>query len=138
MIIGALAFAPDAPPPRVVTETDTVAVTIIDYIDKDPIIIEREVAIRETIYVSVGGDSVETEVAELDTVFSDSAQISINYYVKPRVFQVQYFPAPVEVRKITITRENTTYVDTSLWWDKAMYGYVSGVISTAILVYLVK
>lgn len=138
MIIGAIAFAPDAPPPRVVTETDTVAVTIIDYIDKDPIVIEREVAIRETIYVSVGGDSITTEAATIDTLFSDSAYIAVSYFITPRVFKIDYTPAPVEVREITITKEHTAYVDTSAWWDKAKYGFGVGLTTTALLVSLLK
>jgi hypothetical protein len=133
--LGALMFAPDPKPPIVNNTIDTVTVTVIDYIDREPVIIQKIVTLRDTIFVE-SGDTVTTEVAQLDTVFSDSASISVDYFVTPRVFKVNYTPAPIQVKEIRIT--NTEYIDTHKKWDRFRIGAYSGVLGTALLFFLVK
>lgn len=135
VIVGAMMFSPDPQPPEVITNVDTVTVTVIDYIDQDPIVIEKIVTLRDTIFIE-SGDTVATEVAQLDTVFSDSSKISIDYFVTPRAFKVDYTPAPIKVKEIHITK--TEYIDTHKRWDNFKTGTTVGIVITAIIVYLVK
>ena len=138
-ILGFLIFWPEHEPlpPTVITTVDTVESIVIEYIDQDPIYIEKKVYIKDTVYVN-GVDTIATEVAALDTTFADSARISLDYYIRPSIFQVQYTPAPIKTKEIVITKENTVFVDTSKFWDKFKYGFPTGIATSAILVYLLK
>jgi len=121
---------------RVVTKVDTIMV--IDYLEQDTVFVEKEVTVHDTIFITTAGDSIKTEVARLDTTFQDSAELSIAYFIAPRVYDVRYLPAPI--KRQTITREvlETVYVDSSAWWDKAWVGGVGGAVFTALIVSLVK
>lgn len=121
---------------KIVTKTDTIVV--VDYIKSDPVYIEKEVTIHDTIFITTSGDSVETELARLDTVFQDSAKLSVSYYLAPRVYDISYYPAPVKSKTVTIKELETVYVDSSAWWDNALVGGVGGSLFTAIIVSLVK
>ena len=138
IIVGALMFAPEPLPPTVITEVDTVETIVVEYIPQDPIVIEHIVEVKDTVYITVGGDSIDTEYASLDTAFEDSARLSIDYFITPRVFSVEYMPAPIKVKEIIITKDQTVYVDTSAWWDRFDYGAYTGIATSAILVYLLK
>lgn len=123
---------------REVVKRDTILV--VDYIDKDPVYIEKEIIVHDTVYVNTSGDSVKTEVARLDTTFEDSARLEIAYYLAPRIYDVIYYAPPIESKTVTVNTTEYVYVDSSATelWDRAKYGYVAGVVSTALLVYLVK
>ena len=138
-VLGFLIFwqSPDTTPPTVITNIDTVETIIIEYQPQDPIYIEKKVYIKDTVYVS-GVDTITTEVAGLDTTFSDSAQLSLDYYIRPSVFQLRYTPAPIKTKEIVITKENITYVDTSKWYDRFDYGAYTGIATSAVLVFLLK
>jgi len=122
-------------PERVEYRTDTTidTITVIDYIEADPITVTKTVTVHDTVYVT-DQDTIVTEVASLDTVFADSATIEINYYITPKVFDLSYTPAPVKTINNTIYHTTVSYVDTSAWWDRAWVG----VAGTAVVVFLLK
>lgn len=127
---------PPVPPPSIVVQTDTVIV--VDYIDKDPVYIEKKVIVRDTVYVHPEGDTTDTGFAPLDTTFRTGDRLSVIYYIEPRVFDIEFYPAPAESVTTTITNTEYVYIDSSAWWDTFRIGATSGVIATALLTFLVK
>lgn len=121
---------------RDVVRTDTLV--IVDYLTPDPVYIEREVIVRDTIYISRDGDTTTTEVATLDTAFATGDRLSILYYIAPSIFDIEFEGARDSIRTVTVTKEINTYVDTSAWWDNYKLGAMSGVVATALLTFLVK
>jgi len=121
---------------RDVVRTDTLV--IVDYLTPDPVYIEREVIVRDTIYISRDGDTTTTEVATLDTAFATGDRLSILYYIAPSIFELEFEGARDSIRTVTVTKEINTYVDTSAWWDNYKLGAMSGVVATALLTFLVK
>ena len=126
--------------PDIITRTviDRDTIIVVDYRTPDPIYIEREVIVYDTIYVATSGDSIETEVATLDTTFEDSARLEVSYYITPRVYDISYYAPPVESKTVTIKELETVYVDSSAWWDNAIVGGVAGSLFTGLIVSLVK
>ena len=100
---------------------DTLTTTVVDYVYQDPITVRDTVKIRDTLYI-FNDDTVATGVASMDTVFADSSRIAIDYFIEPKVFEVDYLPAPVKIIENTVTVTNTVYIDSSAWWDKAWIG----------------
>jgi len=121
---------------REVIKRDTIVV--VDYREPEPIYIEKKVFVTDTVYVTAENDSIETEVAQLDTTFRDGEQLSVTYYSVPHVFGIEFVGAKDSIKTVTITKEITTYVDSSAFWDKFKWGATSGVIATALLTFLVK
>jgi len=119
---------------KVVTKIDSFVV----YVQQPPITIREEVTVHDTVYVSQDGDSINTQSAELDTVFQDSSELGIIYYINPSIFEVNYRPARTQIQ--TIKTLETIYVDSSSVprWDRFKYGTVAGLLGTALLVSLVK
>lgn len=136
IIVYLLFFVPTPEP-----ITETVTVTEVDTVfapAPPPIIVSKEVTLIDTFYVYVAtGDTINTEVAELDTTFIDSASLSIDYFLEPRTFEIEYQPAPPQVIEKTVTETVTNYVDMSKWWDKFVYGFSGGVGFMLILLYLI-
>jgi hypothetical protein len=126
-------LAPEKVEYRTETVTDTVTQVIIDYQEADPITVTKTVTVHDTVYVT-GQDTIQTDVASIDTVFADEARISVDYYISPKVFDLSYTPGPVKTIEKTIYNKTTTYVDTSAWWNKAWVG----VAGSAVIVFLLK
>jgi hypothetical protein len=127
---------PDPPPPETITVTKTD--TLTQYIESDPIIIEKQVTVRDTIYIDAEGDSIQTEVARLDSSFDSGAELSVSYFISPRVFKVDLIEAPIEVKTITNNVTVTEFVDNHPKWDRFKYGLWSGIATTALVIFLVK
>jgi hypothetical protein len=126
---------PEPPPPETITVTKTD--TLTQYIESDPIIIKEESVVRDTVIIYKDKE-VATEVAQIDTTFDSGAQLAVSYYLTPHLFELEYIPAPVQVKEITTTKTITEYIDTHKKWDRAKYGFWSGIATTAIVVFLVK
>jgi len=116
-------YIPPVQPPQVIIQTDT----LTEYIKQDPIYIEREVVVRDTIYITQSGDSIETGVARFDSSFDSGAELEISYYLSPSIFNINLIEAPIQTVTITNDVQSTVYVDSSAWWDKAWIGAVSTV-----------
>jgi hypothetical protein len=125
----------------VVYETDTVyrdtTITVTQEIPGPTIYIEKPVVLYDTIYVDSSGAEVPSEAASLDTIFTDGAELEVTYFLTPRVYDIQYDPAPATIKEVTVT--NTEYVTVKPpWWDRFKVGAGVGALSTAILVSLLK
>jgi hypothetical protein len=123
---------------REIIKRDTIVV--VDYIEADPIYIKEQIFVRDTIYISTDGDSTATGVASLDTAFVDGAELSVLYYIKPRIYEIEYTSAPVEAQTINVTNTEYVYIDSSArpFWDRFKYGFATGVPVIATIIYLVK
>ena len=136
MWLGAYLFTTEPVVPETIIETDTV--TVVEYIKSDPIIIEKQVTVRDTIYIDSKGDSVETGVARLDSIFDSGAELEVSYFLSPRVFEINFTEAPIEIREVKVTETRTEFIDTHKWWDRAKYGFYVGVTTASAIVYLLK
>jgi len=116
--------------PEVVYEievrTDTVTTVEIQTV-YEPVTVTEEIVVRDTI-IKWRDRDIQTEVAQLETVFTVGSKLDVRYYIAPRVFEIQYEPAPVEIRTVTITNEITAPRE---WWDRpgliAFSAFVLGV-----------
>ena len=122
--IFALAYVfkptPYIPPsqPQIITHTDT----LTEYTQLDPIIIERQVIVRDTVYISTQGDSIATGVARFDTTFDSGSELGVSYFISPSIFNIDFEEAPIKTITITNDTMSTVYVDSSAWWDKWWVG----------------
>ena len=127
--------------PEVIYETDTVyrdtTITITQEIPGPTIYIEKPVVLYDTIYVNTTGEEIPSEAASLDTVFADGAALGVTYYLAPRVYDVQYDPAPVTIKEVTVNTVEYVTLE-SPWWDHFKVGAGAGVLSAALIVSLLK
>jgi len=111
-------YIPPVQPPQLIIRTDT----LTEYIKQNPVYIEREVIVRDTVYLTQAGDSIETGVAEFDSAFDSGAELGIRYYISPSIFDINLTEAPLQTVTITKEIESTVYVDSSAWWNNVYVG----------------
>lgn len=105
---------PDVIEYRTEVKRDTITVVDTAYIEKEPIRIKETVVVRDTI-IKHRDRFIETEVAEFDTTFKEGSKLEISYYLSPRVFDIKYDPAPVEIRTVTETVTETIEIRPNPW-----------------------
>lgn len=120
-----------AKPKDVIYETetvrDTLTVTHTEYVKQDPIIIKEKVVVRDTTII-YKDKPIQTEVARLDTVFAEGSRLSVSYFINPRIFEIEYEPAPAEVKTIEKTITETVTLKPRKWplIAAAIGGYILG------------
>jgi hypothetical protein len=121
---------------RDIVHRDTV--TVVEQLPPKRVYIEKQVIVRDTVYITNSGNEIATEVARLDTTFGRGEELSVAYFTVPSVFELEFVGARDSIKTITITKEINTYVDSSAWWDNFKWGATSGIVATALLTFLVK
>jgi len=119
--------------PEVIYETEVQrdTLTTVDTVEVfETITVTEEVVVRDTIYRDIEGKPVFTEVAQLDTIFVDGARLRVAYFVAPRVYELEYKPAPREIRTVEITN---TVTAPRKWWDRPGLILAAGVIGGALV-----
>ena len=119
--------------PSVIYETEVVRDTVatIDTVEVYGLIeIKETVVVTDTLFIDSGGDTISTEVAELDTIFIDGARLSVAYFISPRIYDIKYKPAPVQIRTVEITN---TVTAPRRWWDKPGAILAVGIIGGALV-----
>lgn len=134
LVIAGLIWYIATQEPEIVTNTETITDVDTVYIEKEPIKIVKYIEKLETDTIHVRDTVYITEVASIDTVF-DEGELSVDYYVIPQIFDIEWSPYPKTVIM------NTKYVHIyhkAKWYEKPLINVAMGAVFTGGVVWLVK
>lgn len=89
--------------------TDTV--TVVDTLYREVEKLVQVPAKIDTVFLTVGDDSVLTTRASLDTLLGEDGRLHVDYYYVPKVFDVLWEPLPLEVRCRQLINGEITFSD---------------------------